>query len=380
MPDIAIHDLTKKFGHVLAVKEMSLEIKDGEFVTLLGPSGCGKTTTLRCLAGLEEPDQGEIYFGSRCVFSSKKGIMIPPGARGIGMVFQNYALWPHMTVFQNVAFGLVQKGMPKEQIRREVASILELVGMPGYENRYPSELSGGQQQRVALARVLVTRPQIVLFDEPLSNLDAKLRMTLRAELKRLHAEIKATSVYVTHDQLEALTLSTRIAVMKDGVVQQYGSPQEVYHFPSNLFVAEFMGNPTTNMLPCIVKVAGPSPVLSIKNALQNEFVLPHAEGLVEGQEVIINVRPEDVVFYIAPQDGTLAAKVFASLPTGAECIVYARLQDSNIEVVLRGPEEEMQCLHLDQLVWLGFKRGNIFEPQSGRLLRSFGFCLERNEA
>lgn len=378
MPDIAIHDLTKRFGHVLAVKEMSLEIKDGEFVTLLGPSGCGKTTTLRCLAGLEEPDQGDIYFGSRCVFSSKKGIMIPPGARGIGMVFQNYALWPHMTVFQNVAFGLVQKGMPKEQIRREVASILELVGMPGYENRYPSELSGGQQQRVALARVLVTRPQIVLFDEPLSNLDAKLRMTLRAELKRLHAEIKATSVYVTHDQLEALTLSTRIAVMKDGVVQQYGSPQEVYHFPSNLFVAEFMGNPTTNMLPCIVKVAGPSPVLSIKNALQNEFVLPHAEGLVEGQEVIVNVRPEDVVFYIAPQDGTLAAKVFASLPTGAECIAYARLQESDIEVVLRGPEEEMQCLHLDQLFWLGFKRGNIFEPQSGRLLSSFGF-LSRKE-
>jgi multiple sugar transport system ATP-binding protein len=373
MPDIAIHALTKRFGHVLAVKEMSLEIKDGEFVTLLGPSGCGKTTTLRCLAGLEEPDQGEIYFGPRCVFSSKKGIMIPPGARGIGMVFQNYALWPHMTVFQNVAFGLAQKGMPKEQIRREVASILELVGMPGYENRYPSELSGGQQQRVALARVLVTRPQIILFDEPLSNLDAKLRMTLRAELKRLHAEIKATSVYVTHDQLEALTLSTRIAVMKDGVVQQYGSPQEVYHFPSNLFVAEFMGNPTTNLLPCIVKVAGPSPVLGIKNTLHNEFVLPGAEGLVEGQEVMVNVRPEDVVFYTTPQDGTLAAKVFASLPTGAECIVYARLQGSDMEVVLRGPEEAMQCLHLDQLFWLGFKRGNIFDPQSGRLLSSFGF-------
>jgi multiple sugar transport system ATP-binding protein len=189
----------------------------------------------------------------------------------------------------------------------------------------------------------------------------------------LHAEIKATSVYVTHDQLEALTLSTRIAVMKDGVVQQYGSPQEVYHFPSNLFVAEFMGNPTTNLLPCIVKVAGPSPVLGVKNTLQNEFVLSGAEGLVEGQEVMVNVRPEDVVFYTTPQDGTLAAKVFASLPTGAECIAYARLQGSDMEVVLRGPEEEMQCLHLDQLFWLGFKRGNIFDPQSGRLLSSFGF-------
>lgn len=379
MPDIAIHALTKRFGHVLAVKEMSLEIKDGEFVTLLGPSGCGKTTTLRCLAGLEEPDEGEIYFNQRCVFSRKKGIMIPPGARGIGMVFQNYALWPHMTVFQNVAFGLVQKGMPKEEIRREVARILELVGMPGYENRYPSELSGGQQQRVALARVLVARPQIVLFDEPLSNLDAKLRMTLRAELKRLHAEIKATSVYVTHDQVEALTLSTRIAVMKDGVVQQYGSPHEVYHFPTNLFVAEFMGNPSTNLLPCVVKVAGPYPVLAIKNFLQNEFVLPRTEGLVQGQEVIINVRPEDVVFYTTPQDRTLAARVFASLPTGADCIVYARLQESDVEVVLRGPEGEMQCLNLDQLFWLSFKRGNIFDPQSGRLLGSFGFPPERSE-
>lgn len=374
MPEISIHKLTKRFGSVTAVKDLSLLIGDGEFVTLLGPSGCGKTTTLRCLAGLEEPDHGEIYFGSRCVFSGGKGVMVPPGARGIGMVFQNYALWPHMTVYQNVSFGLVQKGMGREQIRREVAAILELVGMQGYENRYPSELSGGQQQRVALARVLVTRPQIVLFDEPLSNLDAKLRMTLRAELKRLHTEIKATSVYVTHDQLEALTLSTRIAVMKDGVVQQYGSPQEVYHFPANLFVAEFMGNPTTNILPCVVKVAGPPPVLAVKSVLPSEFVLAHAAPLPEGQEVLVNVRPEDVLFHAIPQTGAIPAQVFASLPTGAECVVYVRLQGGDIEVVLRGPEEEVQCLHPNQLLWLSFKRGNIFDPQSGHLLGSFGFA------
>ena len=379
MPEIVIHELTKKFGQVLAVNEMSLEIKNGEFVTLLGPSGCGKTTTLRCLAGLEEPDRGEIYFGQRCVFSSKKGVMVPPGARGIGMVFQNYALWPHMTVFQNVAFGLVQKGVSKEQIRREVAAILELVGMQGYENRYPSELSGGQQQRVALARVLVTRPQIVLFDEPLSNLDAKLRMTLRAELKRLHAEIRATSVYVTHDQLEALTLSTRIAVMKDGVVQQYGSPWEVYRFPSNLFVAEFMGNPTTNMLPCVVKVAGPPSVLSIQNSPQIEFTLAQVEALPEGQELIVNVRPEDVVFHLDPKEGTIPAQVFATLPTGADCIVYARLQGSEEEIVLKGPEEEVQCLHPNRPFWLSFKRGNLFDPQSGRLMGSFGFAREQGK-
>lgn len=373
MPTISIQNLTKRFGPVTAINDLSLEIGDGEFVTLLGPSGCGKTTTLRCLAGLEEPDSGEIYFGAKCVFSSTKGVMIPPGARGIGMVFQNYALWPHMTVYQNVAFGLVQKSMSKEQIRREVAAILELVGMRGYENRYPSELSGGQQQRVALARVLVARPQIILFDEPLSNLDAKLRMTLRAELKRLHTEIRATSVYVTHDQLEALTLSTRIAVMKDGVVQQYGSPQEVYRFPVNLFVAEFMGNPSTNLLPCVVKVAGPPLVLVVKNAEHNELILTKAGPLHEGQEVIINVRPEDVFLSTVPQVGALPAQIFASLPTGAECVVYTRLQGSNVEIVAKGPEEEVQCFYPNQLVWLGFRRGNFFDPQSGRILCSFGF-------
>ena len=375
MPEISIHNLTKRFGLVTAVNDLSLEVGNGEFVTLLGPSGCGKTTTLRCLAGLEEPDQGEIYFGPRCVFSSRKGVMVAPGTRGIGMVFQNYALWPHMTVYQNVAFGLVQKRVGREQIRREVAAILELVGMQGYEKRYPSELSGGQQQRVALARVLVTRPQIILFDEPLSNLDAKLRMTLRAELKRLHAEIKATSVYVTHDQLEALTLSTRIAVMKDGVVQQFGSPQEVYHFPANLFVAEFMGNPTTNVLPCLVKVGGLSPVLEMKSALPTEFGLVCTSPLAEGQEVLVNVRPEDVLFHATLQPGTIPATVFASLPTGAECIVYTRLHGENAEVVLRGPEDLVQCLHPNQTLWLSFKRGNIFDPQSGRLLCSFGSAV-----
>lgn len=373
MPGISIHQMTKKFGQVTAVKELTLEIENMEFVTLLGPSGCGKTTTLRCLAGLEEPDQGEIYFGSRCVFSSTKGIMVPPGARGIGMVFQNYALWPHMTVFHNVAFGLVEKGLSRETIRKEVAAILELVGLKGFENRYPSELSGGQQQRVALARVLVTRPQIVFFDEPLSNLDAKLRMTLRAELKRLHAEIKATAVYVTHDQLEALTLSTRIAVMKEGIVQQYGSPHEIYHFPANLFVAEFMGNPTTNLLYSVVEEAGPPPILSLKSAPNLRFSLPLFEPLPEKKELIINVRPEDMRFFLEYRPNALPAQVYASLPTGAECLIYARLSGGVMEVVLRGTEDEMSCLALNRPFWVVPKRGNIFDPESGRLLCSFGF-------
>lgn len=373
MPSISIEGLTKRFGQVIAVNDLNLEIGDGEFVTLLGPSGCGKTTTLRCLAGLEEPDYGEICFGSHCVFSSTKGIMVPPGARGIGMVFQNYALWPHMTVFHNVAFGLVEKGLGREEIRREVTAILELVGMQGYESRYPSELSGGQQQRVALARVLVTRPEIVLFDEPLSNLDAKLRMNLRAELKRLHAELKATSVYVTHDQIEALTLSTRIAIMKEGVVQQYDSPQEVYHFPANLFVAEFMGNPTTNLLPSVVEEAGPPLALSLAAAPNVYFSLPTSEALAVRQEVIVNVRLEDMRFYLEPQPGTLPAQVYAALPTGAGCIIYTRLHDSGAEVVLTGPEEDISCLFPNQPLWLAPKRGNLFDPKSGRLICSFGF-------
>lgn len=373
MPGISIRQLTKKFGAVVAVKEMTLEIGDKEFVTLLGPSGCGKTTTLRCLAGLEEPDHGEIYFGTRCVFSRAKGIMVPPGARGIGMVFQNYALWPHMTVFQNVAFGLIEKGFSRAKIRQEVSAILELVGMRGYENRYPSELSGGQQQRVALARVLVTRPQIIFFDEPLSNLDAKLRMTLRAELKRLHAEIQATAVYVTHDQLEALTLSTKIAVMKDGVVQQYGSPQEVYHFPANIFVAEFMSNPSTNLLHSVVEEPGPPTVLSLKGFPELRFSLPLLQALPKGQEVVVNVRPEDMRFFLEPRPDALAAQVYAALPTGAECLIYGRLQSSGTEIVLKGPEEELGCLGINRMFWVAPKRGNLFDPQSGQLISSFGF-------
>src|SRR5512136_2214382 len=249
---IVIKNLTKRFGDVVAVNNVSLTIKPGTFLTLLGPSGCGKTTLLRCVAGLEDPDGGEIYIGDRLIFSHPKGISLPAGKRDLGLVFQNYALWPHMTVYQNMTFALEIQKLPKAEIEKRVQASLAEVQMEGYADRYPREMSGGQQQRIALARMLAYRPKVFLMDEPLSNLDARLRMDMRSELKRLHYVSGATTIYVTHDQVEALTMSTTIAVMKEGVIQQLDTPDRIYHYPANLFVADFIGNPKVNLLDGVV--------------------------------------------------------------------------------------------------------------------------------
>ncbi len=244
---IIINNLTKKFGNVMAVNNVSLTIDPGSFLTLLGPSGCGKTTLLRCISGLEDPNDGEIIIGDQIVFSREKGISVPPGKRDLGLVFQNYALWPHMTVYKNITFALEMRKISKDDMDKRVKQSLAEVQMSGYEDRYPREMSGGQQQRVALARMLAYRPNVFLMDEPLSNLDARLRMDMRTELKRLHHISGATTIYVTHDQVEAMTMSTNIAVMKEGVIQQMDTPDKVYHFPNNLFVADFIGNPKVNL-------------------------------------------------------------------------------------------------------------------------------------
>lgn len=373
MQEITITGLTKRFGDVTAVDRLDLAIHAGEFVTLLGPSGCGKTTTLRCLAGLEESNEGEIRFDDRVVFSAAEGINISPGKRGLGLVFQNYALWPHMTVFKNVGFGLAHRGLDRNQIREQVAKILTLLGLGGYAERFPSELSGGQQQRVAIARMVIAEPKILLFDEPLSNLDAKLRMTLRAELKRLHSEIKATTVYVTHDQLEALTLSSRITVMREGEIQHLGTPREVYHFPANLFVAEFMGNPTTNFLPSRILSVDEKTQCVMTDGSEHVFNLPVSSAMPGDQDIILAVRPEDVLLSADELPGALPAIVYTTLPTGAECITYVKLPGSDLEIVVKGAEEDLTCLSDNQTVWLSFKRGNVFNAESELLIHSFGF-------
>ena len=289
MAGIQIERVTKRFGAVTAVRDLSLEIGDREFVTLLGPSGCGKTTLLRLIAGFMTPDAGSIRVGARML--STPTAVVPPERRGMGMVFQNYAVWPHKTVYQNVAFGLEVRKVSRGDAQARVARVLELVNLAGLEGRYPSELSGGQQQRVALARSLVVEPDILLLDEPLSNLDAKLRERMRWELKELQRRTGITFVYVTHDQSEAMALSDRIAVMHGGEIMQLGAPRLVYTRPANKTVADFMG--LVNLLPAqVVTFAGDDSVVAVGGEHPIAVALP--PGTVAGQTVQVAVRPESV--------------------------------------------------------------------------------------
>lgn len=250
MANVILKDIVKKFGDVLAVNKVNLEIKDQEFVVLVGPSGCGKTTTLRMIAGLEEIDAGEIYIGDTLVND------VPPKDRDIAMVFQNYALYPHMDVYNNMAFGLKLRKFPKSDIDQRVKDAAEILGIQELLQRKPKQLSGGQRQRVAVGRAIVRHPKVFLFDEPLSNLDAKLRVQMRAELSKLHDRLKTTMIYVTHDQTEAMTMGDRIVVMRDGLVQQVGSPLELYNKPVNKFVAGFIGTPSMNFIDVVLKKEG----------------------------------------------------------------------------------------------------------------------------
>src|SRR5215204_508566 len=291
MAGITIRGLSKAFGaregDVAAVADVDLDIQDNSFVTLLGPSGCGKTTTLRLIAGYIVPDAGTIHVDGRLV--SSPGHVVPPDARRMGMVFQNYAVWPHKTVFENVVFGLKLRKVPAAQARRKVEETLALVNLSGLGNRYPNELSGGQQQRVALARSLVVEPDILLLDEPLSNLDAKLRERMRSELKELQRRTGITFVYVTHDQAEALALSDQIAVMHLGRLQQYGTPLEVYNRPANRVVADFMG--LVNLIPATV--ADPrAGVVAVGEAIRLAVDLP--ANAQAGASVEVAVRPENL--------------------------------------------------------------------------------------
>ena len=356
---ITIRNLTKRFGSVIAVNGVSLTIEPGTFLTLLGPSGCGKTTLLRCVAGLEDPDGGEIYIGDKLVFSYEQGISVPPGQRDLGLVFQNYALWPHMTVQQNMTFALEIKKLPRAERERRVQESLAEVQMEGYADRYPREMSGGQQQRIALARMLAYRPKVFLMDEPLSNLDARLRMDMRAELKHLHHVSGATTIYVTHDQIEALTMSSIIAVMKEGVLQQLDTPDRVYHYPANLFVADFIGNPKVNLLDGVLDGDGSVDLGKFKITVDAY----DATG-----RVVVAVRPEDIAISTEPVPGSVEFTAYSVLPSGADSTIVARLGDIEITAKVMG----ISKINMDDKIWLTFdpQTLNLYDQESGNLVVS----------
>lgn len=372
MPEIILNNITKRWGNFYGVKNLNLVIKDHSFVTLLGPSGCGKTTTLRMIAGLETPTSGEILIDGKVVYSSKKGINVPPNKRNVGFLFQNYALWPHMTVYKNIAFGLENLKWKKDKIKARVEELLKMLKIEEFAKRYPSELSGGQQQRVAIARTLAPNPQVLFMDEPLSNLDAKLRLEMRTELKRLHMETNSTFVYVTHDQLEAMTLATEVCLMEKGLLQQYDPPLTVYANPNNLFVADFVGNPTMNFINSRVTKRGDKNVELDFGDFKAEFtsnesinleIPPIEEPIIEEEDnnkkkkkekvkkvaelvqneeeevkydindVVIGIRPEYI--RLSETDG-VDATIYSSLPSGMETIVKIKVGESILTSVVFG--------------------------------------------
>lgn len=332
MAGISLRGIHKVYpGDVKAVHDFNLEIQDKEFIILVGPSGCGKSTTLRMIAGLEEISEGELYIGDRLVND------VAPKNRDIAMVFQNYALYPHMTVYKNMAFALKLRKTPKEKIEQQVIEAAQILDIKELLNRKPKQLSGGQRQRVALGRAMVRNPAVFLLDEPLSNLDAKLRATMRAELIKLQKRLQTTFVYVTHDQAEAMTMGDRIVVMHNGFIQQVDAPQQLYDHPCNLFVAGFIGTPPMNFMNCTVKKsdkgyyikAGEATLPILPDRLPAEKIAEY-----EGKEVIIGIRPEDIHLEAAymnqPDCGILNAKVDIAEMMGSEILLYATYGESTL--------------------------------------------------
>ncbi len=331
MADVKIREVRKSFGTVEILHGVSIDIEEGAFVVLVGPSGCGKSTLLRMLAGLEHVTSGEISIGGRVVND------MPPKERDIAMVFQNYALYPHMSVADNMAFSLTLKNAPKAEIQAKVAPAAEILGLGHLLDRFPRQLSGGQRQRVAMGRAIVRDPQVFLFDEPLSNLDAKLRVSMRAEIKNLHQRLKTTTVYVTHDQIEAMTMADKIVVMHDGRVEQVGAPLDLYDRPNNLFVAGFIGSPAMNMLAGRIEDGGDRFVTG------DGIALPVADRLAQAPKggVIYGLRPESLRL-----GGTVPLRIDVVEPTGSETHVLGHLGGTEITGVFRerisaGPGEEI---------------------------------------
>jgi iron(III) transport system ATP-binding protein len=329
MTNVVVTGLAKMFGTVTAVDRISFEVKAGQFVTLLGPSGCGKTTTLRMIAGLERPSAGEIRVGDRVLYSTERRIFVPPERRAMGMVFQSYAIWPHMTVFENVAFPLREKRRPKNEIRERVMNTLQLVGLSLFAERPAPMLSGGQQQRVALARALVCNPQVLLLDEPLSNLDARLREQMRFEIRSMQVRLGITTIFVTHDQLEAMTLSDHIMVMNAGTIEQRGAPEDVYERPTTRYVMDFLGQ--VNYLPTRIQRVGGALQAVIG---ESGFALPEGDWQ-EGEEAVLAVRSEAV--QLAPNGGQMSGTVATSTYVGGGIEYLIRVGDGQLRLL--GPSE-----------------------------------------
>ena len=327
MAQVVLKDLNRKFDEVHAVKDLNLQVHDKEFIVLVGPSGCGKSTTLRMVAGLEEITSGEIYIGDQLVND------LPPKDRDIAIVFQNYALYPHMTVYDNMAFGLKMRKFPKADIEERVKEVATLLGIPDLLKRKPRQLSGGQRQRVAVGRAIVRHPQVFLFDEPLSNLDAKLRAQMRVELKHLHERLETTAIYVTHDQVEAMTLGDRVVVMKDGTVQQIGEPMEVYSGPRNKFVAGFIGSPAMNFIDTTITEAGAG-LYAETTGLRVKVPPERGAKLAsyKGQSITLGIRPEDLREARGSdlQDVSFDAVVEVVEPLGSETLLDTRVGSQTI--------------------------------------------------
>lgn len=362
MARVSIKDLTKRFGNVVAVNKLDLEVRDKEFVVLLGPSGCGKTTALRCIAGLETPDEGEIYIGDRLVND------LDPKERDIAMVFQSYALYPHMKVFDNLAFPLENAKVPKDEIKNRVQEVAELLKIENLLNRKPKQLSGGQRQRVALGRAMVREPHVFLMDEPLSNLDAKLRVYMRTELKKLQRDVGITTIYVTHDQVEAMTMGDKVAILDEGILQQFGHPHEIYFHPSNVFVAGFIGTPPTNFFDCNLMAGIPCTLDT------GEFRYPLPEHVAKAAKkstsdvCILGVRPQDVLVYKSAKEkkGLVKARLEVVEPLGDKQILDLKVGDYLVKALV-SPDFKAE---MGDELWIDFPADKIyiFDKKTGEAL------------
>ena len=349
MAGIRIQNLTKIYSKTPALRDVSLEVKDGEFLVLLGPSGCGKTTLLRCIAGLEHVDEGKVFIGERDVTD------LAPRAREIAMVFQSYAVFPHMTVGDNIGFGLRMHRRPKPEIERRVKEGAALLQLERFLDRYPAQLSGGQRQRVAVARAIVMDAPVLLMDEPLSNLDALLRLQARADLKRLHREVRRTTVYVTHDQVEAMTLGDRVAVLKDGLLQQVDTPQALFASPANLFVAAFIGSPSMNFLTGAVDGTA---------FVGDGFRLPlDGSRIASGRQLLLGIRAEQIAF----AEVGLPAKVMVVEPLGSNALVTVLVGKTPVKVeapvdtAVRPDQDVHLAFDLAHIRWMDATSGNAVE-------------------